>query len=244
MQFKNAIVTGASSGLGVSFAELLAQAGTNLVLVGRNKSNLDDIKAKLESSFSVKVLIYKCDLQDLTQIDELFKFIIAEDFKCDLLVNNAGAGVFGKFTENSIDKELSLLDLNIKSFVYITKKYIAHVGNKNKAHILNVASSLSFRPKINYGTYSGAKTFQYRFSQILKRELKNSNISISIVCPGKICTNFDVNSGKLTEPSGLGMQPEFVAARALKFAGKGRFMCIPGIKHKIIRFMTRFTYLD
>ena len=185
-----ALVTGASSGIGKDIAIYLDSLGYDLVLVARSEDRLKDICKSLRNAE-----YYVCDL---SKRDECFA--LYENFKnanIDFLVNNAGYGLFGYFDETDMQRELEMIDLNITAVHILTKLFLKDFVVKNKGYILNVASSAGFLAGPYLSTYYASKNYVLKLSMAINEELKkkNSNVSISALCPGPVETNFNNVAG-------------------------------------------------
>ena len=159
----------------------------------------------------------------------------------DILINNAGFGVFGNFTETNLEKELDLIDTNITAVHILTKLYLQDMKKKNKGQILNVSSISAFMPGPLMDAYYSSKAYVLRLSEGIKEELKKekSNVKISVLCPGPVKTNFNnVADVKFNLPS---LTSEYVAKYAIDKMFKGKFIIIPGIKIKIIRILAKLS---
>ena len=179
-----ALITGASSGIGRDMAKILADKGYDLVLVARDKERLNDLKKELKTNIKLVTM-------DLS-IEENCKKLHAENPSIDLLINNAGLGDCGNFTNTSLDKEISMINTNITAYHILTKLYLIDMKKENKGHILNVASIAGFMPGPLMSTYYATKSYVVRLSEGIREELKRekSNVKISILCPGPVKTNF------------------------------------------------------
>ena len=179
-----ALITGASSGIGKDMAKILADKGYDLVLVARDKERLNDLKKELKTNIKLVTM-------DLS-IEENCKKLHAENPNIDLLINNAGFGDCGNFTNTNLDKEISMINTNITAYHILTKLYLIDMKKENKGHILNVASIAGFMPGPLMSTYYATKSYVVRLSEGIREELKRekSNVKISILCPGPVKTNF------------------------------------------------------
>jgi short-subunit dehydrogenase len=179
-----ALITGASSGIGREFAKLLAHKGYDLILVARDEDKLNTLKKELNTN--IKTITVDLSIEDNC------KKLYAENPDIDLLINNAGFGDCGNFTNTSLDKEISMINTNITAYHILTKLYLIDMKKVNKGHILNVASIAGFMPGPLMATYYATKSYVVRLSEGIREELKkeNSNVKISILCPGPVKTNF------------------------------------------------------
>lgn len=181
------LITGASSGMGKSMALYLASMGCELYVVSRNKKKLD----KIYKSITPKVVTLEYDLSKIDNCYKLYEELT--DVNIDILINNAGFGDCGKFTETLLDKELEMIDLNIKAYHVLTKLFLRDFVKRNKGKILNVASMAGFMPGPYMATYYATKSYILNLSLGIAEELKkfHSRVKISIFCPGPVKTDFE-----------------------------------------------------
>jgi len=229
-----ALVTGASSGFGKLFSYELARKGYDLVIVARRKERLDKIAKDILKQYKVNVEVFQADLAEYASLQKL-----VENYSdIDLLVNNAGFGIVGKFIDIELEHELKMIDLNIKALYFLTKKYAKTMLGKKNAGIINVASTAAFQPLPGFTTYAASKAFVLSFTEALNYEFKGA-IRIMVLCPGPAKTEFFNQAGvskmKLKE-----MDPEKVVKAALHAFEKGRRIYIPGMANRFIVFIQRF----
>jgi hypothetical protein len=225
------LITGASSGIGESMAKYLNNLGYDLVLVARNKKKLDNIKSKLNGNVEIIAM-------DLGNYDNCFKlYKMVKDV--DILINNAGFGLFGEFSDTSIVKEIDMIDINIRAVHILTKLYLNDMLKRDSGRILNVASIAGFMPGPLMDTYYASKNYVVRLSQGIREELrrKKSNVRISVLCPGPVKTNFDNVAGVKFSLSG--MNSDYVAKYAIDKMFKNNFIIIPGFTIKMLRFLSK-----
>ena len=229
-----ALVTGASSGIGLEIAKYLDELGYHLILVARNKKKLEDLASRLKHKAKIIVM----DIETESNIKSLYVLTKNEDI--DILVNNAGFGDFGYFTETDINKELEMIDLNIKSVHMLTKMFLKEMVKKDSGYILNVASSASFQPGPLMATYYSTKAYVLRLTEAIAYELKKqkSKVHISCLCPGPVDTNFNTVAGVNFAVKPL--SAEKVARYAVDQMLKNKLVIIPGFKMKCARFFGRF----
>lgn len=182
-----ALITGASSGMGRDMANYLASFGYDLIVVSRDKKKLNE----LFNDLNVSVKKIEMDLSITDNCIKLHKMLKNENI--DILINNAGFGDAGNFSETSLDKELSMIDLNIKAYHILTKLFLKDFIKRDYGRILNVASMAGFMPGPYMATYYATKNYVVSLSLAIYEELKkdNSNVKISIFCPGPVDTNFN-----------------------------------------------------
>lgn len=229
-----ALITGASSGIGRDMARILSDMGHDLIIVARNKDKLERLKRELKTNVEVIAL----DLSTTTNCMRLYEK--TKKHNIDILINNAGFGVFGEFTTISLDKELDLIDLNIKAVHTLTKLYLTDMKKNNSGYILNVASSAAFAPGPLLSSYYASKAYVLRLTEGIYEELRrdNSKVSISILCPGPVKTNFNKNAGNI-EFTMKSMESYDVAEYAIKKMFKHKLIIIPGFRIKLTKFLVR-----
>ena len=220
-----ALITGASSGLGKDFAIKLSEMGYDLVLVSRDKKNLEEVKKMCKTN--AEALCY-----DLTNRDNVYK-VFDKNKDIDLLINNAGFGLFGKFDETNLDKELDMIDLNVTAVHILTKLYYKEMVKKDSGRILNIASIAAFLPGPLMNTYYASKVYVFRLTLALHEELRHlkSNVKVSVLCPGPFISNFNnVANVRFELPS---LTSDYVANYALNKMFKNKLIIIPGFKNKV-----------
>lgn len=228
------LITGASSGIGKSMAYYMASLGHELLLVARRKDKLLEIKNSLNTSVNIIVL----DLLKEKNIFKLYKKLQKENI--DILINNAGFGLFGKFYKTDLFRELEMIDLNIKCYHILTKLFLIDFMKKNKGYILNVCSSAGFLIGPNLSTYYATKNYITKLTLAISHELKelNSNVFISALCPGPVDTEFNkVAHGifKIKEENS-----NYVAKYAIDNMFKNKLIIIPEFRIRLGLFLNRF----
>lgn len=180
-----ALITGATSGIGKEFAFALGKKGINLILTGRRKDNLEEIRKNLENRYGILVQIVIGEFSDLKVIDELLN--ITKEKKIRYLINNVGYGNKFKFFEETFEENLKMVNVHIESFLKITYFLAPTMTN---GYIINVSSLASFLPTKYNHMYVSTKIFINNFSRCLSYELKNKNIKVKCICPGFVETDF------------------------------------------------------
>lgn len=228
-----ALITGASSGIGKDMAIYLDSLGYELILVARDEEKLKELCNVLK-----KTKYYAYDLCDVNNMYKLYEDTKNE--KIDFLINNAGFGLFGYFDETDLDKELRMIDLNIKSVHVLTKLYLKDFVKRDSGHILNVASSAGFLVGPYLSTYYASKNYVLKLTMAIGEELsrKKSKVKISALCPGPVDTNFNKVAGGHFNTSSL--TSEYVAKYGVDKTLKGKMIIIPGLKIKLGVFFARF----
>ena len=229
-----ALITGASSGIGRDIARYLASKGYDLILTGRRENRLEELKKELNN---VKVKTIALDLSVAENCYKLHE--LTQNDNIDMLVNNAGFGVYGKTLEVPLQKELELIDTNIKAMHILAKLYIQDMAKRNFGYILNVGSISGFLAGPTFSSYYASKNYVVRLSQALNEEMKrdNINVSVSVLCPGPVRTEF--NSVADTKFAISGLSSEFVAKYAVDKTLKKKTIIIPGFKMKALKFIMR-----
>ena len=222
-----ALITGASSGIGRDMARELSKKGFDLVLVARAEDKLNEVKAELKTNVETLCMDVS-NVENCKKIHEQYKDI-------DILINNAGFGDCGYFTETNLDKEISMINTNIVAYHTLTKLYLQDMKQRNKGIILNVASIAGFMPGPLMATYYATKNYVVRLSEAIREELrrKKSKVQISILCPGPVDTNF--NKVADVEFALKGLSSEYVAKYAIDQMLKGKFYIVPGWKIKLAK---------
>ena len=228
-----ALITGASSGIGRDMAKILSEKGYDLILVARNKDALNALKNELKTN----VEIISLDLSKVENCKDLYEK--AKNKNIDILINNAGFGLIGEFDETDIDKELNMIDLNIKSVHILSKLFLKDFIKRDSGYILNVASSAAFQPGPLMATYYSSKSYVYNLTMAIYGELnkKKSNVHISCLCPGPVDTNF--NKVANCEFSVKSLSSYYVAGYALNKMFKNKLLIIPGFSIKLVYIFGR-----
>lgn len=229
-----ALVTGASSGIGLEISKYLDSIGYEIILVARDKEKLESVAKTLTHKPKIIVM----DLQQVEDIKSLYVLVKNDDI--DILVNNAGFGLFGNFTETDLSKELNMIDINIKAVHILTKLFLKDMKRKNKGYILNVASSAAFQSGPLMATYYSTKSYVYRLTEAINYENKKDkvNVQVSCLCPGPVDTNFNKVAGVRFSVKPL--KADYVAKYAIDQMLKGKMLIIPGFKMKCTKFFGRF----
>jgi short-subunit dehydrogenase len=229
-----ALITGASSGIGREIAKYLDSLGYNTILVARREDRLKELSKELKNQSEILKL-------DVSKLEDVYDLIdITKDEDIDILINNAGFGLFGEFDKTDLNRELEMIDVNIKAVHILTKEFIIRMKKKNKGYILNVASSAGFLAGPNLSTYYATKNYVLRLTEAINEELRQnkSKVQISALCPGPVDTEFNkVAKGTFsTKP----LTPEYVAKYAIDSMFKRKMIIIPGRILRICKFFMRF----
>ena len=225
-----ALVTGASSGIGRDIAIALSDMGYDLILVARRKTKLEQLKKQLPGKTTTIVM----DLSSTANCMKLYDKVKKEDI--EVVVNNAGFGLFGPFDKTNLDKELDMIDTNIKAVHILTKLFLKDFKEKDSGYILNVASSAGFLSGPLMATYYATKGYVLKLTEAIYEELRRdgSNVYIGALCPGPVDTEF--NKVAKVKFSIKPMTSEKVAEYAVDQMLKKKLIIIPGFKTKMVRF--------
>lgn len=188
-----ALVTGASSGIGRDIALELAKRKYDIIAVARNEDALRKLKKEAEETYKVKVDVRPMDLTNRDGCIKLHDSVKEKYGAIDVLINDAGFGTCGNFTETDLNKEIKMIDTNITALHILTKLFLQDMVEVNKGHILNVASIAGFMPGPLMATYYSTKAYVVRLTQSIRQELfmQHSKVKISALCPGPVNTNFN-----------------------------------------------------
>lgn len=228
-----ALITGASSGIGRDMAINLANRGIDLILVARRKDRLEELK----SSLNVNVEIIPLDISIKENCYSLYEQV--KDKNIDILINNAGFGVFGKFDETDLEKEINMIDLNITALHILTKLFLKDFKKRNSGYILNVASSAAFSAGPLLSSYYATKNYVYRLTEAIYEELRRdkSSVYVGTLCPGPVDTEFnDVANVKFSVKS---LTSKYVAEYAIKKMFKRKLIIVPGLLMKVTRVLQK-----
>ena len=226
-----ALITGSSGGIGAEFARYHAAKGGDLVLVARGEKALNELKSELESKYNIKATVIVADLAKANSCEHIFKTTEEAEIQVDILINNAGFGGHGKFHERDNKKDQAMMQVNMVSLVNLTYLYLQGMVERNSGRILHVASSAAFMPGPLMAIYYATKSFVVSFSQAIAKELSDTNITSTALCPGPVDTNFakagDVE-GILATSLTKSATPESVAKCGYDAMMKGKLVKIPG----------------
>lgn len=232
---KWALVTGASSGLGKDFAFLLAQQGCHLVLTARREQAMNALAAELREAFDVQVEVIPGDLSQAAFRVELLRSLAASGRSPDILINNAGFGLYGDFAQQNWADLDTMLEVDIRALTHLTHLVLPSMRKKRKGYILQVASVGGFQPSPTYAAYAAAKAYVLNFGEALNFELRQSGIHVSVLAPGVTQTEFLQVSGQ--QPTLyqrlIMMQSRPVAAAGLKALLKNRGSLVPGLANRL-----------
>ncbi len=237
-----AIVTGASSGIGLELAKLLAASHHQLVLTARNTSALQRLADECRNNYGVTVDIIPIDLATVTGAEELVAELNRRNVAVDILINNAGFGTHGKFWENNAAEESALLQVNVVALAQLTRLLLPAMVTRGRGKILNVASTAAFQPGPLMANYYASKAYVLSLSEALSNELKHTGITVTALCPGPTLTNFQNRAGmSASKLSGVaGLSAADVAMAGYNGLMSGRRVVVPGFKNRLLVGVSRF----
>jgi len=223
------MITGASGGIGEAFARKLAAEKHDLVLVARSEKKLHELCDELMLEFKITAHYVALDLTEPDADARLFEETGRHEMEVEWLVNNAGFGSMGDFSELEVESELGMIDLNIRALVALTHRYLQKMRERKSGVIINVSSAAGFQPIPFFATYAATKAFVTSFSEAIAEENRPHGIKVLALCPGPTETGF-FDAAKIEEPFGVkGMQtPEEVVDTALKAVRSGKAKVVSG----------------
>src|SRR6185503_11380537 len=234
---RTALITGASVGIGRELAKLFAQNSHNLVLVARNAARLQEVAGDLERQFEVTAKAFPLDLTSSAAPQLLSDQLRRENIAIDVLVNNAGYGKLGAFTQIPYAESAGQIELNITALTHLTKLFLAPMLERKAGRILNVASTAGFQPGPLMAVYYATKAYVISFSEALANELQGTGVSVTCLCPGATDTEFQTRAGterttlfRRTRP----MDAATVARDGYRALMKGKPLVISGIRNRLL----------
>jgi uncharacterized protein len=238
---KTALVTGASSGIGKAFAEVLAKEGYNLVLIARREKRLKAVKKDLEEKHNVTVMVIAKDLAAHDSTEMVFSLLQKKKLTVDILINNAGFGDYGFFLDRDWGKQKQMIQLNIIALTHFTKLFAQEMVKNGSGRIVNVASIASFFPGPLMSVYYATKSFVLHFSEALANEVRESGVTVTALCPGVTESEFQVAADMKRSKVARGGFPTSmdVALFGYKAMMRGDVVAIYGWKNKMIVFLAR-----
>jgi short-subunit dehydrogenase len=237
-----ALVTGASSGIGLEIARVLAARGYDLVLSARNEGALENLAAELATQRGTTAIVIVADLALAGAAAELHRRIAQAGMPIEILVNNAGFATYGPFADADPEVEREELNVNIVALTELTKLFLTGMLARRRGRILNVASTAAFQAGPLMAIYHASKSYVLHFSEALAEEVRGSGVTVTAVCPGYTATGFQrrtrIANSKLFESSSLSAQA--VAEIAVDAMFRGRTLVVPGITNAAIAWLVRF----
>ena len=233
-----ALVTGASAGIGVALARELAGHGANLILTARRADRLDALAAELRGR-GVEVRTFTADLNDPAAPRQIYDATEGAGIPVDILINNAGLGVFGEFTANPIDQELGQIRVNCESMVSLARLFVPRMVERRRGWVLITASTASFQPVPYLSTYAATKAFDRFFALGLAQEVGRHGVKVTALCPGPTESEFfDVSGAGILRRKGV-QSAEEVARLGIEGLARGRWTVVPNFMGRASAFAVR-----
>jgi short-subunit dehydrogenase len=244
MKKKTALITGASSGIGLEFAKIMAQDGVNLVMVARSETKLAELAAYIRNSYGIQVDILVKDLSRPEAPAEVFQYTKSKGLEVDYLVNNAGFGDFGFFWETDWDKSVQMIQLNMTALTSLCHLYLPEMVKRKSGRILNVASTAAFQPGPTMAVYYATKAYVLHFSEAIANELEGTGVTVTTLCPGPTESNFQqaaaMEESKMVKGKKMPSANE-VANFGYQSMLKGQVVAIHGVKNYLMANSVRFS---
>ena len=240
-----ALITGASNGIGMELARIAASKSINLIILARNAEKMMQLRTELETLYSVKVLAVGCDLAEPDTVEKIAALLNGRGIVPDILINNAGFGMYGTFDRIGADTEESMIQLNIASLTTLTKIIYRQMRSRGKGKILNVSSIAGFMPGPWMAVYHATKAYVLSFSEALAAEAKGSGVTVTALCPGPTATNFENRAStgagiKVFQKFGKLPTAKEVAEYGWKSMIKGKTVAVHGTINRLLIFLIRF----
>ncbi len=240
MTNKTALVTGAASGLGFEYSLLLAKDSYNLILVDINSVKLEETKKEIQETYNSKVTILVKDLSQYNIANEVYEEI--KSIPIDILINNAGFGLFGTFSNTDWQRESAMLHLHIMTTTHLTKLLLKGMVKRGFGKILNMSSLAAFQPGPLMAIYYASKAYILSFSEAIANELKGTGVTVTVLCPGQTKTSFQEVVSQETSENKIGFNiacPKQVAKYGYKAMLEGKTVVVPGNFNKFLSKLPR-----
>jgi short-subunit dehydrogenase len=241
---ETALITGASSGIGLELARILASTGRRLILVARTTERLEGVADELRRDYGADVVVEPCDLGDANEREALLSRLrdSVRGREIDILVNNAGFGVEGPFSETNWEEERKMIDLNVVGLVHLTKTFLRPMLTRGRGRILQVASTAAFSPGPRFSLYFASKAFVLSFSEALAAEITGSGVTVTTLCPGPTHTGFEARLGGRSRlfQSGLPVaSAQAVASCGYRAMMAGKRVAVHGRMNRFLAWLAR-----
>ncbi len=235
---KAALITGATSGIGLELARLLAADGYELVLVSRDEQRLREVAAELSAKHRHPAKVLARDLSAVGSAEEVYRWLREQGITVEILINNAGFGLAGAFIETDLQREIAMIQLNVVSLVVLTKLLAREMSERKRGKVLNVASTAAFQPGPFMAVYYATKGFVLSFSEALAEEFKDTGVTVTALCPGPTATEFskraEAGESRLFASGMIPLMNAAVVAQ-IGYRGlmRGQRVVIPGLINRI-----------
>jgi uncharacterized protein len=241
---KYALITGGTSGIGLELARLFAKDQYNLIIVARDQNELATTSSELEKT-GIKVVTMAKDLFHPDLAEEVYKEVKAQGIEIDVLVNNAGHGIYGEFVDTDLKREIEIIQLNVISLVILSKLFVKDMVKRGSGKILNTSSIASKSPGPWQSVYHGTKAFVQSFTEAIRYEVKDKGVSVTALLPGATDTDFfrkaDMLDSKIMQDPDNLADPAQVAKDGYEALMAGKDMVISGFKNKVQVMMSNLT---
>lgn len=240
---RRALITGASSGMGLEYADLLAAQKVNLVLAARRREPMEKLAAELRQKYGVEVVVEPIDLAVPGAAAQLKSNLDAKSLQIDILINNAGYGLHGDFLDTPLERTTNMIQLNITAVTELSFVFGQDMAARGRGHILLIASILAFQPNPGFAAYAATKSFVLSFGEALHDEMRSRGVTVTCLCPGHTETGFDAAASAPVSPvlRFLTMKARPTAETGLRALWKGKASVLPGFLNNIIVFSNRLT---
>jgi uncharacterized protein len=237
-----ALVTGASSGIGLELARLCAKGGHDVILVARNEPKMQELAAYLAGMYHVRVEVIAADLSDPGAPEAVLDEVAGRGLGVDVLINDAGFGQWGLFGRADGQRVLDMIQVNVTALTQLTRLVLPRMVTQRKGRILNVASTAGFVPGPIMAVYYATKAFVISFSEAIANEVDGTGISVTVLCPGPVRTPFHERAGRgsgLLHDSPAMQDADVVALAGYRGMMRGRRLVVPGWLNKLVVFAPR-----
>jgi uncharacterized protein len=238
-----AVITGASTGLGREFARLCARDGYDVVLIARSRPQLEALAAEIQQDTSRTARVIEKDLSIPDAAREVFDELTSAGLNVELLINNAGFGLVGRFWELDEEQQMRMVQLNVGALTHLTRLFLPGFVQRRRGQILNIASTAAFQPGPLMAVYYATKAYVVSFSEAMHNEVRDYGVTITALCPGPTKTEFDKRAGgtntKLLKGRNV-MDANAVAQIGLAAVRAGKPLVVAGRINAVMAFLTRF----
>jgi short-subunit dehydrogenase len=232
-----ALVTGASSGIGLALSREIAANGHDVVLTARNRDALEAAAGAIEGKYGVRADVIPLDLRSPDAAEQLYQTTNDQKLEIGILVNNAGFGLGGEFLETDLRREVEMVQVNVIAVTQLTKLFAAGMVRRRRGRVMNVASTAAFQPGPLHAVYYATKAYVLSFSQAIAEELRNTGVTVTALCPGATATAFaetaEISKSRLFSRLAVD-DAESVAAYGYKAMMRGERVAIPRLRDKIM----------
>lgn len=240
MEKGQALITGASSGIGLELAQVMASKGHNLILVARSQKTMEDLAQKLEEQYSIKATVIAKDLSQVEAPKALYEEVMAANLQVDILVNNAGFGDSGLFANANDQKTIDMLQVNVQALTQLTRLFLPAMLSRKSGRVMNVGSTGSFAPTPTMAVYCATKAYVLSFTEALSEEVRGTGVTATVLCPGVTTTGFAKQAD--TEKSFLvnlyQMTAAAVAKQGYRAMMKGKRRIVTGLFNQLLVIST------